>query len=307
MAKELIIGTRGSKLALWQANYIAKELKGQNPGLEVTLKHIVTTGDKIVDVPLAKVGGKGLFTKELEQAMLAKQIDIAVHSLKDMPVELPEGVTLAAITKRVHPGDALVSLRYNSLAEVPFNARIGTSSLRRAAQLLNYRPDVSIVNLRGNIDTRLRKLESENLDGIVLAVAGLQRLGLEAYISEVIPKEVCLPAVGQGVLAIEARADDFSVKTLLKGLHHEDTFAAITAERAFLRMIEGGCQVPVGVFGDLQEDQLHLEAAIFSLDGKHFIKDFLVGKRENAEELGNVLASSMLDAGGKDLLQEIIK
>jgi len=303
--KHLIIGTRSSKLALWQAEHIAGRLRQQHPQMTVSLRHIMTTGDKILDVPLAKVGGKGLFTKELEVAMLAGEIDLAVHSLKDMPTELPPGLILAAVTERADAGDALVSPRYRTLAALPQGAKVGTSSLRRKAQLLRARPDLTIVDLRGNLDTRLRKLEMEGLDAIVLAVAGLKRLGWGARITEILDPAVCLPAVGQGALALEARAADQEVLELLAFLDHPATKQAVAAERAFLHAVEGGCQIPVAVYGELQEQKLALEAAILSLDGQRVVRRKVLGDPAAAAGLGEDLAQAMLQAGGQALLEEV--
>ena len=305
MRKNLVIGTRGSKLALWQANYIAHCLTERYPGMAVTLQHMVTTGDKILDVPLAKIGGKGLFTKELETAMLQGDIDLAVHSLKDMPTELPPGLTLAAVTKREDPWDALVSPRHGTIDNLPAGARIGTSSLRRKAQLLCYRPDLVISDLRGNLDTRLRKLETEGLDAIVLAQAGLRRLGWDNLITQVLPKDISLPAVGQGALAIEARDEDDSVLALLDFLDDDDTRSAVTAERAFLNELEGGCQVPIGVYGYRRGDEVCLEAAILSLDGCHSVRDTLCGAPTAAAALGRALARRMYENGGRQILAEL--
>lgn len=304
--KRIVIGTRGSKLALWQANHIAGRLAAEHPGLEIELRHIVTTGDKILDVPLAKIGGKGLFTKELENAMLAGEIDLAVHSLKDMPTELPAGLFLAAITERMNPGDAFISPRYKTIAKLPQGAKIGTSSLRRKAQLLIHRPDLHIVDLRGNIDTRLKKLEQEDLDGILLAVSGLTRLGWDDRITQVVPMDICLPAVGQGALAIEAREGDSEVLPLLSCLEHSDTRYAVTAERAFLREVEGGCQIPIGVYGRMDCDQLVIQAVIASPDGTSAIHDKASGNAADAASLGITLARRMLDAGGRHLLNCIM-
>mgnify|MGYP001158843474 CR=1 FL=1 len=302
MKEKLVIGTRGSKLALWQANYIADCLRSQFPGVEVSLKRVMTTGDKILDVPLARIGGKGLFTKELETEMLTGQIDLAVHSLKDMPTELPPGLTLAAITERVDPGDAFISPKYKTVDALPQGAKVGTSSLRRKAQLLNYRPDLVISDLRGNLDTRLQKLETEQLDAIILAVAGLKRLGWQERITQVLPPSLCLPAVGQGALAIETRSDDAEVIGMLEFLNHDSTRAAVTAERSFLREVEGGCQVPVGVFGQANSNSLLLEAVILSVDGVQVIRDTVSGTWAEAEELGRALAQKMLAAGGREIM-----
>lgn len=305
MRKKLVIGTRGSKLALWQANHIADCLRKQYPDLDVVLKHITTTGDKILDVPLAKIGGKGLFTKELEAEMLEGTIDLAVHSLKDMPTELPEGLTLAAITKRVDPGDALISPVYKTLDNLPQGAKVGTSSLRRKAQLLSARPDLQICELRGNVDTRLKKLDTGDLDAIVLAAAGLKRLGWQEHITEILAKEICLPAVGQGALAIEARQHDAEVLKQLEFLNDNATRYAVTAERAFLKTVEGGCQVPVGVFGRLDETKLTVEAIIATIDGQTVIKDCITGEKEAAAVLGKQLANRMLNAGGRKIMVDL--
>ena len=305
MRKKIVIGTRSSKLALWQADYVAECLKEEYPGLEVEMKLMTTKGDKILDAPLAKIGGKGLFTKELEQEMLEGGIDLAVHSLKDMPTEVPEGLVIAAITKRADPGDAVVSLKYGHFADLPQGAKVGTSSLRRKAQLLHARPDLNIQDLRGNVNTRLRKLEEENFDAIVLAVAGLNRLGFKDRIAEVMPREIMLPAVGQGALAIEARGDDAEILEMLAFLNDEDMVACAKGERAFLAKVEGGCQVPVGVYGSVEQDELQLEAVIASLDGARLYRDRLTGNKSEAEELGGELAEKLLAAGGLEIMQEL--
>ena len=307
MKKSIVIGTRGSKLALWQAEHIAGRIRERFPAIEVTLKKIVTTGDKILDVPLAKIGGKGLFTKELENAMLSGDIDLAVHSLKDMPTELPEGLMLAAITTRADASDAFVSLRYKSLDALPQGAKVGTSSLRRRAQILKYRPDLQTIDLRGNLDTRIKKLENQEMDAIILATAGLKRLGLEQYITQILPIEICLPAVGQGALAIETRQADAEVLSVLEFLNDSETIAAVTAERAYLREVQGGCQVPVGVHGEVNGDQLLLEATILKIDGTREVREQICGCCSEAEELGIKLAQKMLAAGGKEILDELIE
>ena len=305
MRKKIVIGTRSSKLALWQAGFVAECLKEEYPGLEVEMKLMTTKGDKILDAPLAKIGGKGLFTKELEQEMLEGGIDLAVHSLKDMPTEVPEGLVIAAITKRADPGDAVVSLKYGHFEDLPQGAKVGTSSLRRKAQLLHARPDLNIQDLRGNVNTRLRKLEEENFDAIVLAVAGLTRLGFKDRIAEVMPREIMLPAVGQGALAIEARGDDAEILETISFLNDEDMVACAKGERAFLAKVEGGCQVPVGVYGSVEQDELQLEAVIASLDGARLYRDRLTGNKSEAEELGGELAEKLLAAGGLEIMQEL--
>lgn len=302
MKDRIIIGTRASKLALWQASYIAECLRTAYADKKVELRHIATIGDKILDVPLAKIGGKGLFTKELESEMLAGKIDLAVHSLKDMPTVLPEGLTLAAVTKRADPGDAVVSPTYRTLDQLPVGARVGTSSLRRKAQLLHVRPDLEICDLRGNVGTRLEKMRALRLDAIILAASGLKRLGLETCITEILPHEVCLPAVGQGALAVECRSDDTELLRMLEFLNDAQTAAATAAERAFLMAVEGGCQVPVGVYAAVEGETLLVRAIIASLDGKTLLRDRITGAAGDAQALGGALAARMLDAGGREIL-----
>ncbi|WP_294147540.1 hydroxymethylbilane synthase [uncultured Selenomonas sp.] len=301
----IIIGTRSSKLALWQADYVMDCLQKKYPELHVEKKLMTTKGDKILDAPLAKIGGKGLFTKELEQDMLAGGIDIAVHSLKDMPTEVPDGLIITAITKRYDPGDAFVSNKAASLAELPQGAVVGTSSLRRKAQLLHARPDLVVKDLRGNVNTRLRKLDAGEYDAAVLAVAGLRRLGFGDRITEVLPKSMILPAVGQGALAIEAREDDAETRELVTFLNDEATVACAKAERAFLARVEGGCQVPVGVYATPEDSGLHVEAVIASLDGKRLYRDHVSGQVKDAETIGTQLADKLLDMGGIDIMHEI--
>ena len=302
----IIIGTRSSKLALWQAEYVKGRLEEQYPGLTVKLKLMTTKGDKILDAPLAKIGGKGLFTKELETDMLEGGIDLAVHSLKDMPTEVPAGLVISAITKRFDPGDAVVSPTYKKFSELPLGAKVGTSSLRRKAQLLHVRPDLNICDLRGNVNTRLRKLEEENFDAIILAVAGLKRLGFGERITDVLPKSMVLPAVGQGALAIETRAADKEVRELIAFLNDEETVQCAMAERSFLAQVEGGCQVPVGVYATpAGEGKLQVEAVIASLDGSKLYRDKLTGPAEDCEKIGRELADKLLAMGGLQIMQEI--
>ena len=302
----ITIGTRASKLALWQAEYIAGEIEKQHPACHVELKTMTTKGDRILDAPLAKIGGKGLFTKELEQAMLAGEIDLAVHSLKDMPTEVPEGLVIGAITARLDPGDAFVSVRYKAIEELPQGARVGTSSLRRRAQLLAVRPDLTILDLRGNVNTRLAKLDAGEFDAIVLAAAGLKRLGLGERIRTILPRAMILPAVGQGALAVECRADDLRIRECIDFLRDPHMTAAATAERAFLRRVEGGCQIPVGVYAEVGADNmLHVEAMIASVDGMRVCRSRTMGAIASAEALGISLAEELLDVGGRDILKEI--
>ena len=305
MKNQIVIGTRGSKLALWQADYIERRLREQYPELSVTQKRVTTKGDRILDVPLAKIGGKGLFTKELEEEMLSGGIDLAVHSLKDMPAKVPDGLVIAAVTKRLDPGDALVSNRFSSFEELPNGARVGTSSLRRRAQLLCARPDLEMLDLRGNVNTRLRKLDEGEYDAIVLAVAGLKRLGFADRIRQVLPRDMVLPAVGQGALAIETRADDKETRDMLAFLRDDDTICCTEAERSFLARVEGGCQVPVGVYATAEGDGLNVEAVIASLDGQRFYRGNVKGTRKDAARLGENLAEKLLGEGGAEILKEL--
>ena len=301
----ITIGTRVSKLALWQAEYIAAEIE-KHHGCRVELRKMTTKGDRILDAPLAKIGGKGLFTKELEQAMLAGEIDLAVHSLKDMPTEVPEGLVIGAITQRLDAGDAFVSVHYRSMEDLPQGARVGTSSLRRRAQLLAVRPDLTILDLRGNVNTRLAKLDAGELDAIVLAAAGLKRLGLGERIRTILPRAMILPAVGQGALAIECRADDGRIQEMIDFLRDTEMTAAATAERAFLRRVEGGCQIPVGVYAEVGEGNvLHVEAMIASIDGMRVCRSRSMGTPAEAEKIGIALAEELLDVGGREILKEI--
>ncbi len=306
MKANLIIGTRQSLLALWQSNHIASLLRKQYPDCQVTLKKIVTKGDRILDVPLAQIGGKGLFTKEIETELLDGTVDLAVHSLKDMPTVLPEGLCLTAITTRANVGDAFVSNKYASFSELPQGAVLGTSSLRRKAQLLAVRPDLKIVDLRGNVDTRLRKLDEGQMDAIILAAAGLERLGHADRIREIIPTTVCLPAVGQGALAIECRSDNKEVREMLAFLNDLSTKQATDAERAFLGLIEGGCQVPIGVHAEVENDNVKIEAVIASLDGSKVLRNNITGPAVNAADLGRKLGQQMLTEGGEQILADIL-
>lgn len=306
MKAKLTIGTRQSLLALWQSNHIAALLREKYPECEVVLKKIVTKGDRILDVPLAQIGGKGLFTKEIETELADGTIDLAVHSLKDMPTVLPEGLCLTAITERANVGDAFVSNKYASFEELPLGAVIGTSSLRRKAQLLAARPDLQIMDLRGNVDTRLRKLDEGLYDAIILAAAGLERLGHGDRITALIPPDVCLPAVGQGALAIEARTADDEVRSMLEFLNDLPTKQSTDAERAFLGLLEGGCQVPIGVHADVAGEQMKIEAIIAALDGSTVLRDTITGKAEDAVALGQQLGKKMLAAGGQEILAAIL-
>ena len=293
-------------MALWQANYVAEAIKKEHPSCCVELRELTTKGDRILDAPLAKIGGKGLFTKELEQAMLDDAVDLAVHSLKDMPTEVPDGLVIGAITTRLDPGDAFVSAHYAAVEDLPVGARVGTSSLRRRAQLLAVRPDLTICDLRGNVNTRLAKLDAGEFDAIVLAAAGLKRLGFERRIRTILPRSVMLPAVGQGALAIECRAGDAAILSAIEFLRDAGMTTAAQAERAFLRRVEGGCQIPVGVYAEVDANgQISIDAMIASVDGQRICRSNAHGAGEQAEVLGTALAEELLDAGGREILKEI--
>jgi hydroxymethylbilane synthase len=305
MPSELKIGTRGSQLALFQANWVKDRLVQAHPDLRVTLIKIKTTGDKIQDAPLAKIGGKGLFVKEIEEALLKKRTDLAVHSIKDVPTEFPEGLHLSVITKREDPRDALISKDGKPLKDLPTGAKIGTSSLRRQAQLLHFRSDFELIPLRGNLDTRLKKLKTMNLDAIVLALAGVKRLGFDEKIAEIIPPEVSLPAIGQGALGIETRMADQEVESRIRLLNDRDSSIAINAERAFLKKLEGGCQVPIAAFARIVGTTLHIDGLVGTIDGKRLIRHHVEGPIERAESLGVELAEILLGEGAKEILDEV--
>lgn len=305
MAKEtLILGSRASLLALRQAEMVKDRLIERHPGITIIVRRITTTGDRITDAPLARMGGKGLFIKEIEEALLAGEIDLAVHSLKDMPAELPPGVTIAAVTEREDPRDALITREgTGTLLTLPSGARVGTSSLRRSVQLKALRPDLEVLPLRGNVDTRLRKLDAGQYDAIILAAAGLRRLGLAHRITEWISPDLLLPAIGQGALALETRADDRETLGLVGSVNHAPTEAAVTAERAFLRRFGGSCQIPLAAYAEIQGNELRLRGLIASLDGRRVLKDQAVGSVFDAEALGHHLARRLIDAGALDLLE----
>jgi len=299
------IGTRGSKLALWQANWVKKELETRYPGMEVTLDKIKTTGDKITDVPLAMVGGKGLFVKEIEEALLERRVDLAVHSMKDVPTFFPEGLDLRCITEREDPRDAVFSRNNIKLLDLPEGASIGTSSLRRQAQILHARPDFRIMQLRGNLDTRLRKLDEGEFDAIILAGAGVNRLGWSDRITELLPVELSLPAIGQGALGIETRIDDDETNEIVDFFNHPETSYAVRAERALLKRLEGGCQVPIAAYGELHDHGIRLTGLVASTDGKVIVKEVLQGPAEDCEAVGTKLAETLLEMGAYDILKEL--
>ena len=301
---KLRIGTRASQLALWQANWVKSELEKRYPGMEVTLTKIKTIGDKILDVPLAQVGGKGLFVKEIEEAMLRGEIDIAVHSMKDVPTEFPDGLGLYCITEREDPRDAVIS-RNVKFADLPQGAKIGTSALRRQAQLLKVRPDLEMVIIRGNVETRINKLETENLDAVILAAAGLKRLGFTEKVAEYLSPDLSIPAIGQGALGIECRLDDEEVKKTIEFFNHPPTSHAVRAERALLWRCEGGCQVPIAAHGTVSGDELQLTGFIASVDGAKSVRGSISGPVAESEKLGISLAEQLLKEGGHEILAEV--
>ncbi|WP_027356314.1 hydroxymethylbilane synthase [Desulfofundulus thermocisternus] len=305
MKEEIVIGTRDSQLAMWQARWVLEKLQGLYPQKKFVLKGMKTRGDHILDVALAKIGDKGLFTKELEVALLNGEIDLAVHSMKDLPTSLPEGLTIGAICPREFPGDVLISRSGLTLDKLPPGARIGTSSLRRTAQLLHYRPDFNVITIRGNLTTRLRKLEELNLDAIILAYAGIHRLGHDERITQLIPFDICLPAAGQGSIAIEIRASDSSMQELIRPLDDPSSRAAIIAERALMRKLEGGCQVPVGTLGQVQQGQLFLEGVVASLDGRQLVRKNISGPPGQAEKIGEELAMQLIGMGAGEILNKV--
>ncbi|MEH8019441.1 hydroxymethylbilane synthase [Rheinheimera muenzenbergensis] len=299
------IATRKSALALWQAEYVKAELLRFHPQLTVELVPMSTQGDKILDTPLAKIGGKGLFVKELEQAMLDGRADIAVHSMKDVPVEFPAGLMLHTICPRENPQDAFVSNQFTSLDQLPQGAVVGTSSLRRQCQLKALRPDLTVRDLRGNVNTRLAKLDNGEYAAIILAAAGLIRLGFEQRIASLLPVELSLPANGQGAVGIECRSDDIAVQQLLAPLEHSATRSCVLAERAMNRKLQGGCQVPIGAYAEISGDSLWLRGLVGSLDGSEIIRHQLRGPVAEAEQLGTALAEHLLTQGAERILQAV--
>jgi hydroxymethylbilane synthase len=301
----LRIGTRGSQLALWQANWVKEQLIRKHPDLDVEIHTIKTTGDKILDVPLAKVGGKGLFVKEIEEALMENSVDLAVHSMKDVPTELPDGLGIVAVSEREDPRDAVLGQNKTPILELPQGAKIGTSSLRRQAQLFAARPDFDIEPLRGNINTRLRKLREGMYDAIILAMAGVKRLGWDKEVTEVIDPGVMLPAIGQGALGIETRLTDESTLERIAFLNDEATSSCVAAERAFLHRLEGGCQVPIPAYAVREGDEVLLTGLVGSVDGTRIIKDSDRGPASGAAQLGDTLANRILEAGGREILEEV--
>ena len=308
---KVVIGTRASKLALWQAEWVKAELERMNPGLEVELNKIKTTGDKILDVPLAKVGGKGLFVKEIEEALIRGEADLAVHSMKDVPTEFPEGLHLAVICEREDPRDAFIAplegskFKVQRFRELPEGANLGTSSLRRSSQLLSIRPDLKIVQLRGNLETRFRKLDEGQFDAMILAAAGVKRLGWEQRITEIIDPAVSLPAIGQGAIGIECRTDDGFINSLIAPLNHKETSICVRAERALLKRLQGGCQVPIAAHAVIKDGRLVMDGLVGSVTGDRIIKDHSEGNIEDAETIGITLGEKLLSMGADKILAEV--
>jgi len=302
--KNIIIGSRGSKLALWQTNFVAAELR-KLAAVQISIERIKTTGDKILDSPLAKIGDKGLFVKEIEIALSEGKIDLAVHSMKDVPTDIPSDLLIGAVLKREDPRDVLLSRDNLLLADLPKNAVIGTSSLRRKAQLLKYRSDFSFTDVRGNLDTRLRKMESGQFDGMILAAAGIKRMGWADRIAEILSPDTCLPAVGQGAIGIEVRKADNEVLDLVGKLNDEETQICVMAERALMKRLEGGCQVPIGALARIENGKFNMSAIVASLDGKKLVRDTIQGDPSEANALGLELAENLLMNGAAEILAEI--
>ena len=304
--KKITIGTRGSKLALWQANWVRKEIERFHPEVLVSLKIIKTTGDKILDVPLAKVGGKGLFVKEIEEALFREEIDLAVHSMKDVPAELPDGLSIPVYTNREDPRDAFVGRKKGiRLRDLSSGSIVGTSSLRRKAHLMRFFPHIKTISLRGNLDTRIRKIREMGLDGAILAAAGVKRMGLEQAVTEYLSEETFIPAVGQGVLGIEIRQSDSLTREVIAELDDADARTAVLAERAFLKTLKGGCQVPIAAHAQVDRNMVSLHGMVASLDGKQVLEERVLGSRGEAESLGVNLAESLLDRGAGKILGEV--
>ena len=302
----IVIGSRGSQLALWQANWVKSELERLHDNVDIDICIIATSGDIIQDVPLAKIGGKGLFVKEIEEALLANEIDLAVHSMKDVPMELPTELGISVITKRENPLDALISKNGEKLADLPQGATIGTSSLRRSSQLLKYRDDFKIHPLRGNVDTRLRKVEEGKYDAILLASAGLNRLGWANRITEEISPDILLPAMGQGALGIETRLDDTKIYDFISTLNHEQTHYAVSAERSLVGRLDGGCQVPIGAYARVEKGLITLKGLVASLDGEIIYKLENVGPVDDAINIGQELGAQLLKMGANEILEKLI-
>ncbi len=308
LKNKLVIGTRSSDLALWQSNFIKREIEKKNKSVQVELQLIKTKGDKILDVALSKIGDKGLFTKELEVKLLNEEIDIAVHSLKDLQTAIPDGLKLTAVTKRHEVEDVLIARKKGmTIFDLPEGGTVATGSLRRRSQLKHLRPDLNIVELRGNVPTRIQKFLDSDWDGIILARAGVERLKLKKHISSYIPADIMLPAVGQGALGIEIHENNTLAADALSAIHHEDTYKAILAERALLKELEGGCQVPIGALAEVKSNGLYLDGLVGAVDGSVTFRKKMRGSKNDPEKLGIKLAKDLVKAGAKDILDEIYK
>jgi hydroxymethylbilane synthase len=303
--KHLKLGSRGSKLALWQADYVVSQLSRVVPDLNVEIKVIKTKGDKILDVALSRIGDKGLFTREIEKELLSGSIDMAIHSMKDLPSQLSPGLCIAAVLERENPDDVLISRQGYKFNDLPQGAIIGTSSLRRISQIRALRPDINLVDIRGNVETRINKMYEQELDGIVLAYAGVKRLGFEDKISDFLPHEVILPAVGQGAIAVEVREGDNANLELARSINHEPTDWATRTERSFLRVLEGGCQVPIGCYAEVIGNNIIVEGLIASLDGRQVFRSSIQGSCQEADVIGQQLALDLLQKGAASVLAEI--
>jgi len=304
LERKFVIGSRGSELALWQTNFVKTKLEELFPAINLKIKIIKTTGDKMLDIALAKIGDKGLFTRQIETALLNHEIDLAVHSLKDLQTVQPDNLEIGAVSEREVPNDVLISKNYASIDDLPENAKVATGSLRRKSQLLNYRPDLQIFEIRGNVPTRLEKFEESDLDAMILAFAGIHRLKLDRHIKQIIPFETMLPAVGQGAMAIEIRSDDDETKSLVRKLNDETTWFCTAAERSFLRRLEGGCQVPIGANARLENNKIYLEGMAGNLDGSVNLREIVTGDKTEAENLGKHLAEILIERGANKLLEQ---
>lgn len=303
--KKILVGSRDSVLAMWQTQFVIDRLLEVTDAYEFEVVSLKTKGDKILDISLAKIGDKGLFTKELELGLLKGEIAFAVHSMKDMPTALPEGLQISSMLKRHNPADVLISEQYDSFAALPQSAKVGTSSLRRKAQLLHQRPDLEIHDLRGNLQTRMRKMKEEQFDGIILAAAGVERLGWQDKITEELSYDVCLPAVSQGVIGVETRSDDAEIIALVQLVNDVETQWCVEAERALLQALEGGCQIPIAAYGKLEGTQLILDGLVGSLDGQLIVRDRISGSADERQQLGQQLAQRLAAQGGQAILDEI--
>ena len=301
------LGTRGSKLALTQSGWVKQRIESAHPDVRVELVRIRTTGDKMVDSPLSKIGGKGLFVKEIETALLEREVDLGVHSMKDLPAELPPGLEVRVYPEREDPRDVFLSLGFSSFRELPEGSTVGTGSLRRSTQLLHARPDIRIVPTRGNVDTRMQKMEKGEFEAVILAAAGLNRLGLESRVTHLFPMDELLPAIGQGALCLETREGDSALLDLLRFLHHEETALTVRAERELLKTLGGGCQVPIAGNARLLGEEIALDGMVAELDGTRIIRDRMSGGKEDPERIGRALAERLLASGADDILARIYK